>query len=79
MTQPGLEAHKRYPENARQRGEEGHAVLRFLVDRSGRVIAHAVISSSGYPDLDQSIEEMMRASLYRRSLRVSPSRGWKCQ
>lgn len=57
-----LEAHKRYPETARQRGEEGHAVLRFLGDRSGRVVDHAVISSSGYPDLDQSVEEMMRGA-----------------
>ena len=57
-----LENHKRYPENARQRGEEGHAVLRFQVDRSGRVLDYAVVSSSGYPDLDQSIDEMMRGA-----------------
>jgi periplasmic protein TonB len=55
-----LESHKRYPEGARQRGEEGRAVLRFEVDRSGRVLDYAVITSSGYPDLDQSIEDMMR-------------------
>ena len=57
-----LEGHKRYPEAARQRGEEGHAVLRFMVDRSGRVLDYAVISSSGYPDLDQSVEEMMHGA-----------------
>ena len=57
-----LESHKRYPEAARQRGEEGRAVLRFAVDRSGRVLDYAVIASSGYPDLDQSIEEMMRGA-----------------
>jgi periplasmic protein TonB len=57
-----LESHKRYPESAREHGEEGHAVLRFLVDRSGRVLDYAVISSSGYPDLDQSVEEMMRGA-----------------
>jgi len=57
-----LESHKRYPETARQRGEEGHAVLRFLIDRSGRVLDYAVISSSGYADLDQSLEEMMRGA-----------------
>jgi protein TonB len=57
-----LESHKRYPDAARQRGEEGRAVLRFEVDRSGRVIDYAVIASSGYPDLDQSIEEMMRGA-----------------
>jgi protein TonB len=57
-----LERHKRYPEAARQRGEEGRAVLRFEVDRNGRVLDYAVITSSGYPDLDQSVEEMMRGA-----------------
>lgn len=57
-----LETHKRYPDAARQRGEEGRAVLRFAVDRGGRVLDYAVISSSGYPDLDQSIEDMMRGA-----------------
>ena len=58
-----LESHKRYPNSARQRGEEGRAVLRFAVDRSGRVIDFAVAQSSGYPDLDTSIEEMMRGAV----------------
>jgi len=58
-----LESHKRYPDTARQRGEEGRAVLRFEVDRSGRVIDYAVAKSSGYPDLDASIEEMMRSAI----------------
>lgn len=57
-----LESHKRYPDAARQRGEEGRAVLRFSVDRSGRVLDYAVTSSSGYPDLDQSVEEMLRGA-----------------
>ena len=57
-----LESHKRYPDAARQRGEEGRAVLRFSVDHSGRVLDFAVTSSSGYPDLDQSVEEMMRGA-----------------
>ena len=74
-----LESHKRYPDPARQRGEEGRAVLRFSVDRSGRVLDYAVTSSSGYPDLDQSIEEMMRgaslppfpAGMPQRELQIS--------
>jgi protein TonB len=57
-----LEGHKHYPDSARQRGEEGHAVLRFEVDRNGRVIDYAVTKSSGYSDLDESIEEMMRGA-----------------
>ena len=58
-----LERHKRYPDSARQRGEEGRAVLRFAVDRTGRVVDFAVAQSSGYADLDASIEEMMRGAL----------------
>ena len=58
-----LESHKRYPDSARQRGEEGRAILRFAVDRSGRVLDFAVAQSSGYPDLDSSIQEMMRGAV----------------
>ena len=58
-----LESHKRYPDSARQRGEEGRAVLHFAVDRSGRVIDYAVAQSTGYADLDTAIEEMMRGAI----------------
>jgi len=57
-----LESHKRYPDSARSRGEEGRAVLRFRVDRSGRVLNYAVVSSTGYADLDASIDAMMRGA-----------------
>jgi periplasmic protein TonB len=57
-----LEAHKVYPEEARQLSEEGSAVLRFSVDRSGHVLDYAVVSSTGYSDLDQSLENMMRGA-----------------
>ena len=55
-----LETHKRYPAAARQRGEQGTAVLRFRIDRSGRVLDYSLASSTGYPDLDTAIEAMMR-------------------
>lgn len=57
-----LENHKRYPDAARQRGEEGHAVLRFVVDRNGRVVDFTLIKSSGFPDLDGAVQEMMRGA-----------------
>lgn len=57
-----LESHKRYPEDARQRGEEGRVVLRFRVNRYGRVLSSQVVSSSGYGDLDQAVENMMRGA-----------------
>src|SRR6201997_495050 len=57
-----LEAHKRYPAYARERGEEGSITLSFRVDRSGRVLDHTVLSSSGYADLDAGVDEMMRGA-----------------
>jgi protein TonB len=57
-----LESHKRYPEEARQRGEEGRAVLRFRVDRYGRVLSYSVVSSTGFGDLDAAVEAMMRGA-----------------
>jgi periplasmic protein TonB len=57
-----LESHKRYPDSARSRGEEGRAVLHFRVDRSGRLLNFAVAQSTGYPDLDAAINDMMRGA-----------------
>jgi protein TonB len=57
-----LNSHKRYPDSARQRGEEGRAELHFVVDRTGHVIDYAIVKSSGYPDLDAAIQDMMRGA-----------------
>ena len=57
-----LESHKRYPESARARGEEGRAVLRFRVDRSGRVLNYALAAGTGFADLDAAIDAMMRGA-----------------
>ncbi len=58
-----LNSHKRYPERARERGEEGRAVLRFAVERNGRVAEYAVVKGTGYPDLDAAVAEMMRGAV----------------
>jgi periplasmic protein TonB len=56
-------AHKHYPESARERGEEGEGVLRFRVDRAGRVLSYALVRSTGYADLDGAIEAMMQGAV----------------
>lgn len=63
MLSSWLESHKHYPEDARRRGEEGRAVLRFRLDRYGRVLDYSVVSSTGFADLDASLESMMRGTL----------------
>jgi protein TonB len=58
-----LQSHKRYPESARMSGEQGQALLRFRVARSGRVLSYAIVRSSGYPALDAAVEAMMRGAV----------------
>jgi protein TonB len=62
MISAWLEAHKRYPDSARQRGEEGGVKLRFRVDRFGRVLGYSLLESTGYADLDAGIDQMMRGA-----------------
>ncbi len=57
-----FEDHKRYPESARQRDEQGSAVVRFRVAPDGRVLGFALLRSTGYPDLDNGIAEMLRGA-----------------
>ena len=62
MISAWLEAHKRYPDSARQGGEEGGVKLRFRVDRFGRVLDYRLLESTGYADLDAGIDQMMRGA-----------------
>ena len=62
MISAWFEAHKYYPDSARQRGEEGSVGLRFRVDRFGRVLDYNLRNSTGYADLDAGIDQMMRGA-----------------
>ena len=57
-----LNRHTQYPETARDRGEQASPLVRFTVDRSGRVISFVLVKSSGYPDLDAAVEKMLRSA-----------------
>ena len=58
-----LERNKIYPDAARQRGEEGSAVLRFRVDRYGRVLTYQLTRSTGFAELDAAVDQMMRGAM----------------
>ena len=62
MISAWFETHKRYPDSARQRGEEGSVGLSFRVDRFGRVLDYTLLKSTGYADLDAGIDQMMRGA-----------------
>jgi protein TonB len=54
-----LEQFKRYPSDAQSRGEEGVVLLSFTVDRTGHVLAHQVVRSSGHSQLDDEVMSMI--------------------
>jgi periplasmic protein TonB len=54
-----LEQYKRYPSRARDQGQEGVVLLGFAVDRTGHVLSHEIVQSSGHPDLDAEASSMI--------------------
>lgn len=55
-----LERRKRYPSGARSRDEQGTAYVRFRIDDSGNVLSASLARSSGYPELDAEVVELVR-------------------
>ncbi len=54
-----LAARKRYPLQARKRGDEGTVGIRFTVDPTGRVLDVAISRSSGSTLLDNAARDML--------------------
>ncbi len=57
-----LERRKRYPSGARSRREQGTAYVRFRIDDAGNVLSASLARSSGFPELDNEVVEMVRRS-----------------
>jgi protein TonB len=57
-----LQANKTYPEDARRRGDEGRATVRFTVSREGRVTDFQLLSSTGSTVLDAAVERLLRGA-----------------
>jgi protein TonB len=55
--------HRIYPEPAKRRGIQGSVVLRFSVDRSGRVTEVVLLRGSGSAILDAAAEAMLRDAM----------------
>jgi protein TonB len=54
-----------YPARARKAGEQGNAVVRVLIDVTGRPAQVSLQTSSGHPELDQSALSAVRAAQFR--------------
>ncbi|MGK2741542.1 energy transducer TonB [Tepidicaulis sp. LMO-SS28] len=57
--QAWLARHKRYPRTARRRGQEGDAILRFVVDRAGEIRRFSLDSGTGHSLLDEEVKDML--------------------
>jgi protein TonB len=55
-----LQANKIYPEEARRRGDEGRAIVRFTVSHDGRLLDFKLLSSTGSTILDAAVERLLR-------------------
>lgn len=54
-----LQRNMHYPRAARLAGQEGEVVVRFVIDRTGKVQSIELESPSGYPLLDREAREMI--------------------
>jgi periplasmic protein TonB len=54
-----LQQYKRYPGDAQTKNEEGTVILAFSVDRTGHVLEHHIVHSSGHPDLDEEVMSLI--------------------
>ena len=60
-----IEEAKTYPEAARRAGMEGTVEVRFQIGPSGAPVNLEIVTSSGYPELDQAtLETIRRAGPY---------------
>jgi periplasmic protein TonB len=54
-----IERFKRYPADARSRGEQGLARVAFTIDHQGHLLESRIVQSSGSPSLDQETLDML--------------------
>jgi protein TonB len=54
-----IERFKRYPSEARSRGDQGVAKVAFTIDHDGRLLSSRIVQSSGVPSLDQETLAML--------------------
>lgn len=53
---------RKYPADARSRGEEGRVIVRFTIDAAGNVQSASIAGSSGFATLDQAALDLVYAS-----------------
>ena len=55
-----LERHKKYPNIARRRSQQGTVVLEFTINAEGKLLSHKIIQASAHPALNSAVVKMIR-------------------
>ena len=56
-----IQAHRFYPEAARERGEQGAVGVAFTIGPSGHVASASVVRPSGFAELDAAASKIVRS------------------
>ena len=56
-----IQAHRYYPDSARERGEQGAVGVSFTIGPGGRVAAASVVRPSGFAALDDAARQIVRS------------------
>lgn len=57
-----LEKHKKYPNIARRRGQQGTVILEFSMNAKGELISHKIVQASKHAALNDAVEKMIKRS-----------------
>lgn len=52
---------QRYPRSAIQRGIEGIAKIRIIIDKDGNITEHEIVQSTGEKVLDREIDKLIKS------------------
>ncbi len=61
MLLAAIQAHKFYPEGARERGVAGAVGFAFSVGADGEIRSVTIVKSSGSPELDEAVRKIVRS------------------
>lgn len=55
-----LERHKRYPNLARRRGQQGTVILEFVINTEGKLLSHKILQASTHTALNTAVVKMIK-------------------
>ena len=57
-----LERHKKYPNLARRRSQQGTVILKFVINAEGKLLSHKILQASSHTALNTAVIKMIKRS-----------------